>query len=101
MIPEQSWPEYLEDWEYLYKDRLQRTAKDFIFNFLVARRQKIARGDHFHLFATGTLCSDEVLPPNLNRNSDSRPISGLRRLKIIASADCRLRERDPSAESAR
>lgn len=48
----QEWPDYLDyldEWQWTYKDHMARTRKDFIYHYLAKRRTKIVCGDHFHI----------------------------------------------------
>lgn len=58
------WPDYLDyvdDWKYLYREKLSLTRKDFIFTALALRKQTIPCGNHFHTFSTTPQATDTIV----------------------------------------
>lgn len=50
---ENAWPDYLDyvdEWQWHFKESMSRTRKDFIFTTLVVRRQRVKCGTHHHYF---------------------------------------------------
>lgn len=50
----QLWPDYLDyldEWDYLYDERLKTTLRDFIWHYLVKPQQRVKCGDHYHYFS--------------------------------------------------
>ncbi|APG78207.1 hypothetical protein [Wuhan Millipede virus 4] len=60
----QEWPDYLdyvEEWQWHFKEKMSQTRKDFIYTYLSKRRVRIQCDDHTHTFSDSPIGGENVV----------------------------------------